>query len=116
MMYILLFGGSADTQLSFVPGESEVRRVIEDPQRRQEIIAILDTMKSSERVLLDAYEGRYADLAELSLRHDAGMEQFRVIAADLEQTRQGVQKEWLDSRFSLKQRLTRSEWENIYGR
>jgi hypothetical protein len=65
--------------------------------------------------VLDAYENRYADLAELSLRHDADMEQFRDVIAGLEETRLDVQGAWLDSRFRLKKHLTRTEWESIYG-
>jgi hypothetical protein len=115
MMYMLLFGGSAATELSFIPGEKEISRAVDDPQRQGQIAEILEEMKSVERVLFAAYENRYADLAELSLRHDADMEQFRDVIAGMEETRLDVQGAWLDSRFSLKKHLTRTEWEGIYG-
>ena len=116
MMYLLLFGGSADNQLAFFPGEKKISRAIDDPRRREQIVEILGEVKSAEQVLFDAYENRYADLAELSLHHDADREQFREVLAGLEKTRLDVQGAWLDSRFRLKKHLTRAEWESIYGK
>lgn len=116
MMYMLVFGGSADDELSFFPAEKEIRKTIADPQRREQIIAILEEVRSAERVLVDAYTNREADLTALSLRYDADVEEFREVIAGVEQTRRDVQAAWLESRFGLKKHLTRSEWEALYGR
>lgn len=114
-MYFLLFGGSTSAESSFAPGEKEIRAAVDDPRRQEQAAAILVEMNAAERTLLDAYEDRVAEYAELSSRHDAEMEQLSQIAAALEKTRLEAQGEWLDRRFSLKSHLTRAEWERVYG-
>jgi hypothetical protein len=110
-MYLLFFGGSTAAEWSFAPGEKEIRQTVDDPRRQERAAAILEEIKSAERVLFDTYESRVAEYAELSLRHDADMETLRDITAGLEEARVEAQGAWLDSRFSLKNHLTREEWE-----
>ena len=116
LMYMLLFGGSADPEWSFVPKESQIRESITSPQRMERLVAVLGEMKSAEQMLLDAYAKREAELVELSRSHDAGGDKFRAILVDLEETRRDAQAAWLESRFVLKQQLTRDEWEAVHGR
>ena len=116
MMYLLLFGGSLNPELSVIPGEEIFSKAIKAPQRLEQILEIRKEVKLVEQELSTATKNRYEELAQLAPEHDADIEQFRAIFAKLDQTRFESQKILLDSRFRLKEMMTRKEWEKVYGK
>jgi len=116
MMYLLLFGGSLNPELSVIPGEETFRRAITAPQRLEQVLEIRKEAKIAEQELSTATKNRYEELAQLTPQHNADIAQFRAIFAELDQTRLDSQKILLDSRFRLKEMMTRDEWKKVYGK
>ena len=116
MMYLLLFGGSLNPELSVIPDEEIFSKAIKAPQRLEQILEIRKEVKLVEQELSTATKNRYEELAQLTPQHGIDIEQFRAIFAELDQTRLDSQKILLDSRFRLKEEMTRDEWKKVYGK
>ena len=116
MMYLLLFGGSLNPELSVIPDEEIFRKAIETPQRLEQALEIHKAAKFVEQEFSAATENRYAELAEIAPQYEADIEQFRAIFAELDQTRLESQKALMDFRFRLKEQMTREEWKKVYGK
>jgi hypothetical protein len=116
MMYLLLFGGSLNPELSIIPDEEIFRKAIKAPHRLEQVLEIRKEVKLVEQELSTATKNRYEELAQLTPLHDADIEQFRAIFARLDETRLDSQKTLLDYRFRLKEKMTREEWKKVYGK
>ena len=116
MMYLLLFGGSLNPELSVIPDEETFRNAVNAPQRLEQILAIRKEVKIAEQDLSATTEDSYEELAQLTSQHGADLEQFRVIFAELDQIRLDAQKTLINYRFRLKELMTREEWKKVYGK
>jgi hypothetical protein len=116
MMYLLLFGGSLNPELSVIPDEETFRKAIKAPQQLEQILEIRQEAKIAELELSTETENRYEELAQLTPQHGVDIEQFRAIFAELDQKRLDSQKALLDSRFRLKEKMTHEEWKKAYGK
>jgi hypothetical protein len=87
MMYLLLFGGSLNPELSIIPDEETFRNAINAQQRLEQILAIRKEVKIAEQDLSATTEDSYGELALLTPQHNADIEQFRKVFAGLDQTR-----------------------------
>lgn len=115
MLYMLLFGSSATPELAVViPDKSDLYKIIKDPQKLAQVLAIQEKAKTTERLLTKRIENRYANLAELSLHYKRNEEQFRTVFDDLDSARLEAQSILLDERFRLREQLSRKEWEKVY--
>ena len=85
-------------------------------QRLEQILEVRKEVKIAEQELSTETEHRYEELAQLVPDQDAEIEDFRKIFAELDQTRLESQKYLLDSRFRLKETMTRDEWEEVYSK
>ncbi len=114
MMYLLFFGGSAAPEL-LIPDETRFHNAIKDQQRLMKVLAIREEAKTTEQILAKMLENRYTDLANLSSQYKADINQFRVIADELDSARLDAQSILLDKRFHLREQMSRKEWKRVYG-
>ena len=116
MMYLLLFGGSGDPIELRIPEAKAFRKAVDDPVRLELVLDLREQAEVFARERAGAQERAIQELSALNIRHEAEPEAIEAVLTRLDEARRGAREGLLDTRFALRDQLTRKEWEKIYGK
>lgn len=118
----LFLGGSAATIQTMATGksidtlESDVKRVVKDPGRAQEVLKILEQWKTDGTVFWKAQDYHQEALHALVARHDATREEFAALEASIDSVDARYTEAFMNIRASIHENMTRQEWQAVFGK
>ena len=117
-----IFLGGATTTTTFIEGHSAkdvkkaVKKVVADDSRKDEILELIDTWnKEKKKHDKEVKKGRKSIL-KIMERYDWTREELQQASSRLDEAIQKIDRNYLDLRFNLKEKITRDEWNAIYAR
>ena len=117
---ILLMNGCAHQQVSEEQSRQqmleEMRAYLEkipDPDRRHQLLALMNTLEEDLAELSQAVDKFGADVQRLNANYDATKEDFHKIFDQFNTSRKRLQQEILASHYKMKELTTAKEWEDL---
>jgi Glu-tRNA(Gln) amidotransferase subunit E-like FAD-binding protein len=118
----LFLGGSAATIQTMATGksietlESDVKRIVKDPDRAQAVLKILEQWKAEGTAFWKAQENHQEALHALIARHDATREAFAKLEVSIASVDARYTEEFMNIRASIRENMTRQEWQAVFGK
>ena len=118
--WLFFFGGATSALIVFDRSPKETKKVIErvvaDQGRREKIVSLIKQWESGQKKLDKRVNSDRKDLLDLLKHKDATRAEAEVITAKLDETFAQMDKNFLDLRFAVKQRVSSKEWVPIVAR
>lgn len=92
-----------------------IEKAVFDPDRREKVIELTNIWKDEADAFFVAHNERKKKLLDLIVRHDATPEEFRNLTADFDEQFLAMDRIVLESRAALRDFMSRSEWETVFG-
>jgi len=100
-------GGFAEDMRDTVEDE------IEDPDKKAEMLVLVDQMAKDVEEMDRVVQKLYADINRLNDNYNASPEEFRKVIAEFEASRKEVRDRIVDNRFKMRDLSTPEEWKGI---
>jgi len=121
---LLMFGGCSrhqqETPTDFDPGQAwlqdmrqNIDTTIEDTEKRDQLLTIIDSFESELNVLDRAVQAHYEHMIAVDNNIQAGPDDFRVVFDVLHDQQVQSRTRFLDLRFQMVALVTPEEWENL---
>ena len=94
--------------------EQELVVIVQDGTRENEAIDVAEQMKVAVQKQHDDYSVIQSDFLKISADYNADVEQYNALDKSVYAFWRSTMKQQVDLRFSLKEQLTREEWEKLY--
>lgn len=113
----LLIGSSGSSSLlaAFDQAQASVKTEIKDRERRAQLLSAID---EAERAMKRALKGRGEATEEVVMHlrsHEAKGVEMQPALARLRGDAEAVQEQVIRSRFALKDRMSREEWQKVFS-
>lgn len=113
----LLVGSSGSSSLlaAFDQAQASVKTEIKDRERRAQLLSAID---EAERAMKRALKGRAEATEEVVMHlrsHEAKAVEMQPALARLRADAEAVQEQVIRSRFALKDRMSREEWQKVFS-
>jgi hypothetical protein len=95
--------------------DKRVEKAVFDPERRDRIMELTKKWREKADAFFKAHAGRKKELLDLIVRHDSNPDEFRKLAARFEEELRTIDRVVLDTRSALRDCMSRSEWEAVFG-
>jgi hypothetical protein len=117
----LFFGGGASSALVVYDGSTSdmkksVKRVIKDEDRKDVILSYLSYWKSGQKDLDEQVSAGRKELFKILRRQDAQRSEVDPIIAKMDEAFLRMDRDFLDWRFRVKDKVTSAEWAEIVAR
>jgi hypothetical protein len=116
-LLILFFGMDGDSAARFdviLKIENELTEIIQDETRRLGAIDVIEDMK----VVVNKQHAEYSEIqthfVKLSADYNTTKQQYDNLDIKVDDFWRTTMKQQVDSRFALRDRLTREEWKKLY--
>ena len=104
-----LYGGNNFKQLS-----KQLKNVVQEPERRKSLGAILEDLQSSAQGFSDSHERQVRALLEVLERHDATRAEVEGSLSRMDSLNQFSRRAMLDLRYKLRDGVSAQEWAGLF--
>jgi predicted nucleic acid-binding Zn-ribbon protein len=92
-----------------------VKESISEPERRNEIKSLVSDMEKELKGFSNQLKNSSKEIAELNRDHSSTREDFEEVLDALNAGRISSQEKILEIRFKMKKRMSRAEWQTVFG-
>jgi len=117
LITVLLLGGSIDDALLDYVAETRtsVKSVITDDERRKDVTSTLNAMKKRVKQRSKAASQTIKQLKKALGDHEVGEQDIDAVYANYFAKTDLFNSDMIDLRFELREKLTREEWQALFG-
>jgi Mg2+ and Co2+ transporter CorA len=90
-----------------------IEKNIEDPNKKTDLLALVDQIEKDLVELDRVVQKLYADLRTLNDNYNASPEEYRKVISEFEADRKEVQDRIVNSRFKMRDLSTPEEWKKL---
>lgn len=115
MMYLLFFGGAGNPCGLHVPDAGTFKKAVKDPDRLEIVLELREQAEEVEDRREAAMQRALRELTAMNPHHTIEPESIQAVLTQIDEARRAARDGLLDTRFALRDQLTRDEWKKIYG-
>ena len=113
--YFYMMANNVEARLDVIAQvEKELLVIVQDDTRKTKAIDVVEQMKVTVKKQHDDYSVIQSDFLNVNVDYNADVQQYDVLDKRVDAFWRSTIKQQVDLRFSLKEQLTREEWEKLY--
>ena len=113
--YFYMMANSVEARLDVITQiEKQLIEIVQDDSREAKAIDVVEQMKVAVQKQHDDYSVIQSDFLKISADYNADVRQYDTLDKNVDTFWRFTMKQQVDLRFSLKEQLTREEWEKLY--
>ena len=94
--------------------EKQLIEIVQDDNREAKAINVIEQMKVTVKKQHDDYSVIQSDLLKVNADFNADIQQYNALDKKADAFWRSTMKQQVDSRFALRELLTREEWKKLY--
>ena len=114
-LYFYMMANNVEARLDVITQvEKQLVEIVQDDSREAKAIDVVEQMKVVAQKQHDDYSVIQSDFLKISADYNADVQQYNALDKSVDAFWRSTMKQQVDLRFSLKEQLTREEWEKLY--
>ena len=114
-LYFYMMSNSVEARLDVIAlAEKQLTEIVQNDDREAKAIDIIEQMKVTVQKQHDDYSVIQSDFLKVNADYNANVQQYNALDKNVDAFWRSTMKQQIDLRFSLKEQLTRDEWDKLY--
>ncbi len=113
--YFYMMSNSIEARLDVITQvEKQLVIIVQDDTRKTNAIDVIEQMKVTVKKQHEDYSAIQSEFLKVSADYNANVQQYNALDKKVDAFWRSTMKQQVDLRFSLKEQLTRDEWDKLY--
>ena len=114
-LYFYMMSNNVEARLDVIAlVEKQLIEIVQDDNREAKAIDVIEQMKVTVKKQHDDYSVIQSEFLKVNADYNADVQQYNALDKNVDAFWRFTMKQQVDLRFSLKEQLTRDEWDKLY--